>query len=117
MNRTQRKVTHRDQVSASGRSGSGYTRSQKAKLRSRERMQKIALTQAKRYLIYALASFLLAQLVKFLTYSVLFRGDYTPGGFWFLLVIYLQTGLLILTFVFFVLAVFKTLQRLLTEEI
>ena len=95
---------------------SGYSRTKKASIRSRERMERISMTRAKKYLLYMLASFLLAQLVKFFIYIVLFTGESTPGGIWFLLVIYLQTGLLILTFVFFVLAVFNTLKRLLTEE-
>ena len=79
-------------------------------------MKKIALSQAKRYLIYALAAYLASELVKFLIYSVFFTGESTPGGILFLTFIYLQTGLLIITFVFFVLAVYKTLKRLLTEE-
>ncbi len=88
----------------------------KAKIRSRERFQKLAMSQAKKYIVYSLLSFLAAQMIKFLLYSVLFTGDSTPTGLAFLIVVYLQTGLLMLTFVFFVLAVLKSLQRLLTEE-
>jgi len=96
---------------------SSYTRAQKAQIRSRERAKKIALTKAKIYLLYAVGCFLAAQLIKYLLYSVLFRAEATPSGTMFLLVIYIQTGLLLATFVFLVMAVFKTLQRLLTEEL
>lgn len=115
MNKRKRNVK---KVSTNSKSltSSGYSRAKKAKIRSRERMQKIALSQAKRYLIYALLAYLGSELVKFLIYSVFFRSESTPSGILFLLVIYLQTGLLIMTFVFFVMAVYKTLKRLLTEE-
>lgn len=95
---------------------SGYSRSQKARIRSRERANKLALTKAKRYLIYALACYVLIQIIKYITYNVAFRGETSLEGFGFLLVAYVQTGLLLLTFIFIILAVFKTLQRLLTEE-
>lgn len=116
MSKHKRNVKKNRSSNTGSLASSSYSRAKKAKIRSRERMQKIALSQAKRYLIYALAAYLASELVKFLIYSVFFRGGSTPGGIIFLLVIYLQIGLLIMTFVFFVLAVYKTLKRLLTEE-
>ncbi|MBA3679017.1 hypothetical protein H0W80_02410 [Candidatus Saccharibacteria bacterium] len=117
MKNTQRKVTYRTDAKIAPAKQSGYTKKQKAKLRYQQRAQKIALTQSKRYLIYALGCFLIAQTIKFVFYSIIFRGEATPGGIWFLFVIYLQTGLLLMTFIFFILAIFKTLVRLLTEEV
>lgn len=117
MKSKKRVITNRNSVDKLPLGSSGYTKTQKVSIRSKERMQRLSMTRAKKYLLYMLASFLLAQTVKFLIYNVLFRSESTPSGIWFLLVIYLQTGLLIMTFVFFVLAVFNTLKRLLTEEI
>ena len=97
-------------------SSNSYSKTEKARIRSRERFQRLALTQARRYLLYALGCFLSVQLIKFVLYSILFRGDSSPTGTWFLMVVYLQTALLLMTFIFVILAVFKTLQRLLTEE-
>lgn len=94
---------------------SGYNRAQKARLRSQQRAKKLVVTQAKRYLIYSVGCFLSSQAVKFILYTVLFRGDSSPTGFGFLLIVYIQTGLLLFTFIFFVLAVFKGLQRLFNE--
>ncbi len=116
MKSKKRVITNRNTTEQIELGGSGYSTAKKMSIRSRERMQRLSMSRAKKYLLYMLASFVLAQVVKFLIYNVLFRGESTPGGVWFLLVIYLQTGLLILTFVFFVLAVFNTLKRLLTEE-
>ena len=116
MKKSTRKVSTSRNGSLKNMSSSGYSRTQKAKIRSRERAQRLALSQAKRYLLYALGCFLGVQLIKFLLYSVLYRGEASPTGFVFLLVVYLQTGLLLMTFVFVVMAAFKTLQRLLTEE-
>jgi len=117
MKKSQRTVTYRAGAKLAPVKQSGNTKTQKTKLRYQQRAQKIALTQAKRYLIYALSCFLLVQIIKFVFYSIIFKGDATPGGIWFLFVIYLQTGLLLMTFIFFILAIFKTLVRLLTEEV
>jgi hypothetical protein len=116
MKNKSRKVKSGKRANLKSSVSSGYSRAQKAKIRSKQRAQKLALTQAKKYLIYAVVCFILVQIVKFVMYGILFTGDNSPTGFGFLLVAYLQTGLLLLTFVFFVLAIFKTLQRLLTEE-
>ena len=96
-------------------SGAGYSRSQKARIRSSQRASKIAITKARQYLIYAIGCFLAIQLIKFIMYSVVFTGESSPSGLVFLFIIWLQTGLLLATFVFFVMATIKTLTRLLTE--
>ncbi len=114
MKSSPRKVKKSDyKISIKG--SSGYTKTKKAKLRSRQLAQKLTVTQAKKYLLYALLCFLSAQLIKFILYSVLFTGDTSPSGIIFLLIVYLQIGLLLFTFVFIVLAIFKALQRLFIE--
>ncbi len=116
MKTNKRRVTKPKNTKVRHIGSSGYSLAQKAKIRSRERAQRLALSQAKKYLLYALGCFLAVQAIKFVMYSILFTGESSPEGFAFLMVAYLQTGLLLLTFIFLVLAIFKTLQRLLTEE-
>lgn len=107
------KKSNNSKVSLSSRSG--YSRSQKAKLRSKQLAQRLTVTQAKKYILYAVICFFSSQVIKFLLYSVLFTGDSSPTGIVFLIIVYIQTGLLLFTFVFFVLAIFKALQRLFIE--
>lgn len=94
---------------------SGYTRSQKVKIRSTQRASRLAMTKARKYLLYAISCFVSIQIIKFIMYSLIYTGDSSPSGIIFLFVIWLQTCLLLATFVFFVLSVFKTLSRLVTE--
>lgn len=94
-----------------------YSKTQKAQIRSAQRAKKLALTQARKYLVYAIACFLSSQLIKFLLYSVVYRGDSAPPDWLFALVVYIQIGLLLATFVFMVMAAFKALQRIFTEEL
>lgn len=96
-------------------SSSGYTKSQKARIRSSQRASRLAMTKARQYLLYALGCFLAIQLIKFVMYSVVFTGESSPSGLVFLFVIWLQTGLLLATFVFVVMATIKALSRLITE--
>lgn len=96
-------------------SNSGYSKAKKAQIRSSQRAGKLAITKARRYLLYAIGCFLAIQLIKFVMYSIVFTGESSPSGLIFLFVIWLQTGLLVATFVFVVMATFKALSRLITE--
>lgn len=96
-------------------SSSGYTKSQKARIRSSQRASRLAMTKARQYLLYALGCFFAIQVIKFVMYSVVFTGESSPSGLVFLFVIWLQTGLLLATFVFVVMATIKALSRLITE--
>ena len=96
-------------------SNSGYTKSQKVKIRSSQRASRLAMTKARKYLLYAVGCFVSIQVIKFIMYSLIYTGDTSPSGIIFLFVIWLQTGLLLATFIFFVLSIFKTLSRLVTE--
>lgn len=94
---------------------SGYSLKQKASIRSRERLNRIAITKAKKYLIFALASFVFAQIIKYFANNVLWGGSETPSGALFLLVTYLQIGLLLFTFIFVVSAAYQALKRIFSE--
>lgn len=93
-----------------------YTKTQKAQIRSAQRARKLALTQARKYFVYAIACFITAQLIKFVLYNIFFRGTSSPPDWLFSLIVYIQIGLLFATFVFLVLSAFKALTRILTEE-
>ena len=96
-------------------SNSGYTRAQKAKIRSSQRASRLTMSKARQYLLYSAGCFLAIQLVKFIMYSVIYTGESSPSGLVFLFIIWLQTGLLVAAFIFFVMSVFKALSRLVTE--
>ncbi len=94
---------------------SGYTLKQKASIRSRERLNKIAVTKARKYLILAVGSFVLTQIVKFIANNVLWSSGETPSGVLFLFVTYLQIGLLLFTFIFLVSAAYQALKRIFSD--
>jgi len=94
---------------------SGYTLKQKASIRSRERLNKLAVTKARKYLLFALITFVLTQIIKFLTNSVFWNGGETPTGVLFLFVTYLQIGLLLFTFIFLVSAAYQALKRIFSD--
>lgn len=96
-------------------SNSGYSKAKKARIRSLQRANKLAMSKARQYLIYAIGCFISIQLIKFIMYSIVFTGDSSPSGLVFLFIIWLQTGLLVATFVFIVMATIKALSRLLKE--
>lgn len=114
MSSKKRKVK-RDRYHQSSLGATRYTKAQKAQIRSAQRAKKLAITQARKYLVYAVACFLSAQLIKFILYSLIFR-DADPPSWLFGFIVYIQIGLLMATFVFLVLAAFKALARILTEE-
>lgn len=78
--------------------------------------QSVAATghfKARHFLLMAVACFLLTQLIKFVLYSIIFRGDATPVGFGFTAIVYVQIVLLLAAFAFLVIACLKALQNLL----
>lgn len=110
-----RKVKRQSSTSYQKSRTSGTSTHKKLAIRARERANHISMSKAKRNLVLALISFVLAQVVKFVAYSVIWPGSTSPTGIPFTIVIYLQVGLLLLTFIFFVMAIFRTLQRVLRE--
>jgi hypothetical protein len=109
-----RKVT----ISQSGtilRNSSGYNLKQKASIRRRERLNRLAITKARKYLLFALACFIFVQIIKYFANSVLWPSTETPTGILFLFVTYLQIGLLLFTFIFIVSAAFQALKRIFSE--
>lgn len=94
---------------------SGYTKAQKTRIRSSQRVNKLALTKSRKYLLYAIGCFLAIQLIKFVMYSVIYKGESDPSGMVFLFFVWFQTALLFATFIFFVLAIFKALTRIISE--
>lgn len=110
----QRKVT----ITQSGNvlaNTSGYNMKQKASIRSRERLNRLAITKARKYFLFAIATFVFAQIVKYLANSVLWPSSETPTGILFLFITYLQIGLLVFTFIFMVVAAFQALKRIFSE--
>jgi len=94
---------------------SGYTLKQKASIRTRERLNRLAITKARRYLLFALATFVFVQIVKYLANSIFWPGSQSPTGILFLFVTYLQIGLLVFTFIFLVSAAYQALKRIFSE--
>jgi hypothetical protein len=54
-------------------------------------------TKTRRYILYSVGCIILMQLVKYIVYNFIYVGDTTPGGITFLVVIYLQTGLMLVS--------------------
>ena len=68
--------------------------------------------KARHFLIMAIVCFVFTQLIKFVLYSIVFRGDATPVGFGFTIIVYIQIVLLLAAFAFLVIACLKALQNL-----
>lgn len=110
----QRKVT----VTNSGNyisSSSGYNTKEKASIRAKERLNRLAITKARKYLLIALACFVLVQIIKYLANNVFWSSSQTPSGVLFLFITYLQMGLLLFTFLFLVAAAYQALKRMLSD--
>ncbi len=69
--------------------------------------------KARHYLLMAVVCFVLTQVIKFVLYSVVFRGDATPTGLAFTAIVYVQIVLLLAAFAFVILAALKALRQLL----
>ena len=69
-------------------------------------------TKTRRYIIYGFGCLVLMQLVKFIVYNYIYVGSETPGGMAFLVVIYLQTGLMIGSLGFFAASAIAYLRSL-----
>lgn len=74
----------------------------KARIKSGPSKQQLAAaarqlnrTKTRRYILYGVGCIILMQLVKYIVYNFIYVGDETPGGIAFLVVIYLQTGLML----------------------
>lgn len=68
-------------------------------------------TKTRRYLLYAFGCLVLMQVIKFLVYTYVWPGSITPEGLPFLLVIYMQIGLMIAAFAFVVAASISYLHK------
>ncbi|MBI2798334.1 hypothetical protein HYX70_03510 [Candidatus Saccharibacteria bacterium] len=68
--------------------------------------------KARHFLMMALLCFLLTQVIKFVLYSIIFRGEATPAGAVFSFVVYVQIVLLLSAFGFLIIACIKALRGL-----
>lgn len=91
----------------------------KARLKSKPSKQQMVAaarqlnrTKTRRYIIYGFGCLVLMQLVKFIVYNYIYVGSETPGGMAFLVVIYLQTGLMIGSLGFFAASAIAYLRSL-----
>lgn len=74
--------------------------------------RKLNRTRTRRYILYALFSVLLMQLVRFIIYEFIYVGSQTPSGMAFTLIIYIQTGLMLACLGFLVAASITYLNSL-----
>lgn len=91
----------------------------KAKIKSKpSRQQMVAAarqlnrTKTRRYIVYGVGCILFMQLVKYFVYNFIYVGQETPGGIAFLIIIYLQTGLMVASLGFFAAAAIAYLRSL-----
>lgn len=109
--RTVRKVKHRSgQVNIT--KGKVRLKSKPSKKQVIAAARQLNRTKTRRYIVYGVGSLLLMQLVKYIVYNFIYIGTETPGGIAFLIIIYLQTGLMIASLGFFVAAALAYLRSL-----
>lgn len=68
-------------------------------------------TKTRRYLLYAFGCLVAMQVIKFIVYTYVWPGSTSPEGLPFLLVIYLQIGLMLAAFAFVVAASISYLHK------
>lgn len=54
-------------------------------------------TRTRRLIIYSIGCLLLMQLIRYIIYSFIYVGSETPSGTAFTVIIYLQTGLMVMS--------------------
>lgn len=101
------------------RTGSVNLSRGKARIKSKPSKQQVVAaarrlnrTKTRRYILYGLGCLVLMQLVKYIVYNFIYVGSETPGGMAFLIIIYLQTGLMIGSLGFFAAAAIAYLRSL-----
>ena len=93
MAKTSRKVKRRS-TRVNLTTGQDRTSRKPSKKQVSEAIRRVNKTRTRRFLLYALACFALMQLIRFFSSEYIFSGPSTPGGFLFLVIIYVQFGLM-----------------------